>query len=411
MNDHVKLESDTEGSSNSRQSTTQQQDGSPKSSNGLNCLDHVKRAYILLLGAAGIAFSILVIFSCEFFSYRTLDGQPWEGLIPPFDTLSAASVGLFSYSETAPSEGIELSFLNGQCIEYDNPFETGGTDYWVVAQWCAIAAPIAGFLAWSQLILEMCFCRLRCSFLLITLLFLATSGLQGCSFMIFADREFCFNAASQNQCRLESGAWFAMAGSVSYLILAILCTSIDPYVARTTKLFCCVMTRDCSCGRRRRSISGDIESNGGDKLNAETSGSSADGQNWRDVLEDDGDEDFGQSNVAAADSNLSGLNWKPTEESKDEENTQTSSMLQNNDSGLALNSASMESENHPTLTQSESDVLLNKFQVEKQEEEQPKSFQHSFPRKPDFLDMCCAGDPLQVEKHLEYPVKLKKSKA
>ena len=44
------------------------------------CLDGVKRLYILLLAGAAVAFSIVVIFSCEFFSYRSLDGQPWEGL-------------------------------------------------------------------------------------------------------------------------------------------------------------------------------------------------------------------------------------------------------------------------------------------------------------------------------------------
>lgn len=193
MSDSVKLDNITEGSTNSPQLTTHtppSQEQQPRNAT-YNCLDHIKRAYILLLALTAVAFSVIVVFSCEFFSYRTLDGQPWEGLMPPFDSLASASVGLFSYSETVTEYGIELSFSpDGDCIEYENPWETGQSDYWIIAQWCAVVAPAAGFLAWIQLVLEMVFCRLRCSFLLITLLFLAASGLQGCSFMIFADREF-----------------------------------------------------------------------------------------------------------------------------------------------------------------------------------------------------------------------------
>jgi len=188
MNDEqVKSDHSTEGSSNSRRPKSRSQ------SNGNACiwLDCVKRTYILLLSFAAIAFSIMVVFSCEFFSYRTLDGQPWEGLVSPFDSLTSASVGLFSFSATSnATDAIQLSILNGECVEYENPWETGQSHFWIVAQWCSIAAPVAGFLAWAQLILEMIFCRLRCSFLLITLLLLAASGLQGCTYLIIADREF-----------------------------------------------------------------------------------------------------------------------------------------------------------------------------------------------------------------------------
>lgn len=243
---------------------------------------------------------------------------------------------------------------------------------------------------------------------------------------MFAQRHFphsasffsSFNAASQNQCRLDSGAWFSMAATLSYLIVAILCTSIDPYVGHDTRAFCFVMTKDCRRKGRQQVGSGDIESAEDDKLNAETSFTS-DGRNWRDVVEDDdGDEDFDESNMAAVDSNFSGLNVKSTEDSKDEEEDVTqasSSMLQSPDTGLALNSASLESDNNPVLTQSESDVLLNKNEdrsfLSDKHEAASSSYKHSFPRKPDFLDMCCAGDPLEVEKHLEYPVKLQKTKA
>ncbi|KAG7372211.1 hypothetical protein IV203_018354 [Nitzschia inconspicua] len=407
MSDSGKLEVGTDGSTNSPQTISQASQHTSR--NVYTCLDRIKRAYILLLALSSVVFSILVIFSCEFFSYRTLDGQPWEGLMPPFDTLPSASVGLFSFSSTVTYTGIELSFLDGECEKYDNPWKTGQTDFWLIAQWCAIVAPVVGFLAIIQFIMEMILCRIRCSFLLIPILFFAACGLQGCSFMIFADREFCFNAASQNQCRFDSGAWFSMAATVSYLILAILCTSIDPYVGYGTRLCCFVLTKDIRRKVTQPVRSSDVESDGLGKINAETSISS-DGRNWRDIVEDD-DEDLDESNMAAVDSNFSGLNVKSTEDSKDEEDvTESSSMLQSPETDLALNSASIESDNNPVLTQSESDVLLNKISEDRQKAA-PALYKHSFPRKPDFLDMCCAGDPLEVEKHLELPVKLQKSKA
>lgn len=173
------------------------------------------------------------------------------------------------------------------------------------------------------------------------------------------------------------------------------------------------MTKDWRRKDRQR-VGSDIESDGeGKQLNAETSISS-DGRNWRDIVDDD-DEDFGESNMAAVDSNFSGLNVKSTDD--DEDLTQnSSSMVDSPDTELGLNSASMESDNNPVLTQSESDVVLNKNEdhsfLEDKQEAAPAPYKHSFPRKPDILDMCCAGDPLEVEKHLEFPsVKLEKTKA
>jgi len=162
------------------------------SSTTANCLDSVKRVYTMLLAGTAIALSILVCFSCEFFSYRTLDGQPWVKLPNPFDRLSQASVGLFSFTSTVANDGIELSITDGNCVEYEEPWEVGRNDFWVTAQYASIAAPAVGFLASFQMVLEMVFCRLRCSSVLIPILFFAASALQGCTFMIFAEREFWY---------------------------------------------------------------------------------------------------------------------------------------------------------------------------------------------------------------------------
>ena len=172
------------------------------------------------------------------------------------------------------------------------------------------------------------------------------------------------------------------------------------------------MTRDCRRGgKQKKGGVKDVESGSEDEenINAETSISS-EGQNVKDVvqnsdMDEDEDDDFAQSNMAAAES----MQWKPTDDSgEDEDVTQASSMLQNGtDNDMGMNSGSLD--DSININQSESDVVLNKndnFQAEKA----LAKFNHTFPRKPDFLDMCCAGDPLEVEKHLEYPVNLEKSK-
>jgi hypothetical protein len=174
------------------------------------------------------------------------------------------------------------------------------------------------------------------------------------------------------------------------------------------------MTRDCRReGKQKNGSVKDVESGSEEEeeINAETSIISGDGQNLRNVVQnsdvdDEDDDDFAQSNMAAAES----MQWKPTEDSADDEDvTQASSMLQNSgtENDIAMNSESLD--DSININQSESDVLLNKndnFKAEKA----LTNYNHTFPRKPDLLDMCCAGDPLEVEKHLEYPVKLEKSK-
>lgn len=107
----------------------------------------------------------------------------------PFDTLAEASVGLFSYSEQIQST-FKSAVAREACIDYENPFNIGQIEMWTAAQYCAIGAPLAAFLALAHLLSEMCYCRLYCSQVWIPLLFVAASVLQGCTFMIFMDSEF-----------------------------------------------------------------------------------------------------------------------------------------------------------------------------------------------------------------------------
>lgn len=141
-----------------------------------------------MLALAALGASVLLAFSCQMFSYRTTDEELWAGFGAPFDELSTASVGLFSYSElTTNTEDV---LFGDQCTKYEDWQEAGQSVYFTVAQWCGIAAPVAGFLAWIQVFFDLVYCRLCGGFVLISLFFFAAAALQGCTFLVFADSDF-----------------------------------------------------------------------------------------------------------------------------------------------------------------------------------------------------------------------------
>jgi hypothetical protein len=144
------------------------------------------RTLVFFWAAGAIVLSVFSIYSCEFFSYRALDGEPWEGLSPPFDDLAKASVGLFRYSETTNSAGI----VGEECIDYEDWKDVGQRSYFIVAQSCSMAAPAIAFLALVQILFECCLCRLRGSYICIRFFFFVAGLLQGCSFFIFAETQF-----------------------------------------------------------------------------------------------------------------------------------------------------------------------------------------------------------------------------
>lgn len=110
------------------------------------------------------------------------------------------------------------------------------------------------------------------------------------------------------------------------------------------------------------------------------------------------DDDFGESNKAIH-SNLSSIKWQISEDSSN--NLGQNSSTTNQDSDHPIASASLDSTRETAGNGDDvDDVVLNRNDIAGDY------------RQPDLLDMCCAGDPLQVEKHLEFPqVKLRKSKA
>lgn len=149
----------------------------------------VFRALQFILGGCAIATSVLCIYSCQFFAYRTLDGEPWEGLAPPFDTLNKAAVGLFSYSDVTNDENV---VFGDTCLTYPEWSEVGQSKLFLVAQWSSIFAAVAGFLGWAVTTTDVCFFESAATTVLSAFFFFAASALQVSTFLVFGDTEFWY---------------------------------------------------------------------------------------------------------------------------------------------------------------------------------------------------------------------------
>lgn len=366
--------------------------------------------------------SVFAIYSCEFFSYRTLDGELWEGFEEPFDELRTASVGLFSYSETTTDK---FSFFGKQCLEYVNWMSAGQSTMFQVAQWCSIFAPVAAFIAWIQILCESFLCRLRGSYFWITMFFIFAAVLQACTFLIFADTDFCFEATSQNKCSIKTGAWYSFGSTMAYLILTIIATSRVPKGRsdQTMCFGCCIRTstRGSSFGE--------------DKASRHSGGSetSQDGDGVWHGDDDDGinDDDESLENwamaVAAEEARESRSKQKSSSRTTQGVNSRRSLF----DSNSVVKMTSMQSstgggtdgtDDETNLVTQDSSKLISYMEAEMREnqgeaaarsqvesasriaaaaQQQQSMVKRQSGSSPDFFDTVCCGDPLGVEQGLK----------
>jgi hypothetical protein len=137
------------------------------------------RIAVLLFGGGGIACSIMVALSCEFFKFRASDEAEFK---EPFENITQAYVGILRYT---------LEGQGGECIDYKDDFlNSKYGEMFQAAQFCAVAAPSFAFVAWMVNLAEMLFCSYMCSFILSCLLFLVACVVQGCTFLVFGQNEF-----------------------------------------------------------------------------------------------------------------------------------------------------------------------------------------------------------------------------
>jgi hypothetical protein len=220
---------------------------------------------------------------------------------------------------------------------------------------------------------------------------------------------FCccsFEAESQNQCTLKTGAWYSLGSTGAYLILAILSISLQAFPSTQWGCFMITKGREVRATDAQNNIEEDVveKKDGGSETSwhegtdDSPKNNDEDSQNWDYEYVDatgtmDGDEPL------LVQSNSSGLldSVKLNETDKFEPVMVLSNVAQ---------------EAKPAATDEEAPA---KEEEEKTEEKVPEveyvedvedtiiaddAKLGILERNPDFLDVCC-GDPLELEKHLD----------
>lgn len=118
--------------------------------------------------AAAFAFSIVVCLSCNFFSYEgRADNRSGQG-------------GLFYVTDPNSGECVEYGVVSTKLVE---PVVTG-------ARICAIIAAIFGFFALIMVLLEFCCCKIPCSRVCYTIIYLIAWICQGLTFLMWANESY-----------------------------------------------------------------------------------------------------------------------------------------------------------------------------------------------------------------------------
>lgn len=173
---------------------------------------HLGRVLVFLLTAGGCTCAFFAVSTCEFFSY--VSNEPSE-LPPPYTNVTAGFVGLLAtYDE------------DGVCRVYDKIFvnyarESGASAFFITAQFSAVVGPGLGAIAFFLNLLEwFCYSRAWTYFVAVTCLILACC-FQGLSFIIYGQREFCFDKVISADCELEIGAILSMSAAGTFYVATI----------------------------------------------------------------------------------------------------------------------------------------------------------------------------------------------
>jgi len=207
----------------------------------------IGRILLFLCSLLAIGCSVYTGLSCTFFEIRS---PPEEGVANfPEGT---ATIGLFSYSidpdatTASPEEedGRRSLFIPEEyvpdfsvCVPYEELFwQSDFSPFFWTAQIASLAAPGLGVLAMFFRFVETIRGRFFGSFLSPIVFYIVACVVQGYTFVIYGETEFCFGDNPYG-CRLKDG-YFAVAAMVLYYLSSVLI---------------CFLPRPVPCFRRRRS--------------------------------------------------------------------------------------------------------------------------------------------------------------
>lgn len=164
------------------------------------------RITVIIFTAAGLAFSILAAYSCEFIEFSGVLG------------LNSGKAGLFQYTEPT----------SGECIKYPDQVDVGGTDN--TARVCSALAALFGLIALVLILFEFCICKLCCARLIESCVYAVAYICQGLTFLIYNNGTLCVEV----DCSWSQGStWSVLALCFYFISSCIMCCT-----PRSTPLFC-----------------------------------------------------------------------------------------------------------------------------------------------------------------------------
>lgn len=209
--------------------------------------------FLVGMNIAALCSSLFTIYSCNFFSYKEAGvfnnsyASNADITYEPFEYLPTAGVGLFSYFMGDPT-GKAIMANNQMCFYYCDDFTeykwlssnndgTGIVDKWVLARICSIMAPIFGFLALLQVMIEKILkykisscgdgVYIKTQVLLIaaffqigTFIVILAPPIMSSSSEEDQKQQFCFSETSNVQCKMDAGSYFSLSSTIIYMVLA-----------------------------------------------------------------------------------------------------------------------------------------------------------------------------------------------
>lgn len=150
----------------------------------------IGRSFFYICGFIGLAFSLLVIFSCRFLSYSTIPGTVPSTLPPPFTLSVQANVGLFRWDST--DEQLEdtgcVYYTNNEIDNFDSAFRTAQ----IVGYVSVICVAIALLLS----TIEFVCCRFCCSKFFLSFFMICAMVTQSLTFAIWTTDSMWYVAQS-----------------------------------------------------------------------------------------------------------------------------------------------------------------------------------------------------------------------
>ncbi|KAG7373464.1 hypothetical protein IV203_034188 [Nitzschia inconspicua] len=179
------------------------------------------KTLILLMTMAAVGLGTAACFQCKFLLVDLTTGTGWDVILDFIpDEFTSVWVGVFQWVPALNGEAI------GECRSYDSFFPPD-SQYLQVAQGCAIAAPIIGFVGVMISCFELICCSFFASCIFSFIFFFSASGVQMGVFGLLALPGWCGDADSQDCYEGHIDAitfWlFVLAGFFYFISSLLLC--------------------------------------------------------------------------------------------------------------------------------------------------------------------------------------------